>query len=177
MPTILTHPAIPLAIGLGLGSKVVPARLLVAGIVASIIPDVDVIAFRLDVPYDSAYGHRGFTHSVMFAFTLGLIGAYFSRALRVSVFAAFIFIFAAAVSHGVLDSFTNGGHGIAFLWPWSTERFFAPFEFIEVSPIGLSRFFSARGVAVLRSELVYVWLPCALPVLVVLLARRGFSRR
>ena len=177
MPTILTHPAIPLAIGLALGSKVVPTRLLVAGVIASIIPDADVIAFRLDLPYDSVYGHRGFTHSVIFAFALGLLGACFLRLLRVSAVAALMFIFAAAVSHGVLDSFTNGGHGIAFLWPWSTERFFAPLEFIEVSPIGLSRFFSARGVAVLRSELVYVWLPCALAVLVVLLARRGSSRR
>jgi inner membrane protein len=177
MPTILTHPVIPFAIGLALGSKIIPARLLVAGVVASIIPDADVIAFRLDVPYDSVYGHRGFTHSVMFALAMGIFGACFARALRVSAFAAFLFIFAATVSHGVLDSFTNGGHGIAFLWPWSTERFFAPFEFIEVSPIGVTRFFTARGVAVLRSELVYVWLPCALAVLAVLLVRRGFSRR
>ncbi|MCE9641911.1 MAG: metal-dependent hydrolase [Betaproteobacteria bacterium] len=166
----------PLAIGLALGSKVVPARLLVAGVFASIIPDADVLAFRLDIPYDSVYGHRGFTHSVAFAFTLGLIGACFAHALRTSALTALMFIFAAAVSHGVLDSFTNGGHGIAFLWPWSTERFFAQFEFIEVSPIGVTRFFTSRGVAVLRSELVYVWLPCALAVLTVLLVRRGVSR-
>ena len=30
MPTILTHPAVPLAIGLGLGRGIVPARLLLA---------------------------------------------------------------------------------------------------------------------------------------------------
>jgi hypothetical protein len=39
MPTIFTHPAIPLALGLGLVLKVVPQRLIAAGIVVSILPD------------------------------------------------------------------------------------------------------------------------------------------
>jgi inner membrane protein len=78
---------------------------------------------------------------------------------------------ASTASHGILDAFTNGGLGIAFLWPFSSERYFAPYQVIEVSPIGISRFLSSRGLAVLESELVWVWAPCV--VLGVVLAAIG----
>ncbi|MEO7728969.1 MAG: metal-dependent hydrolase [Burkholderiales bacterium] len=159
MPTILTHPVVPLAIGLGLGSGIVPPRLLIAGVMASIIPDLDVVSFRLDIPYDSAFGHRGFTHSITFAMALAVCGTFAHRALRASWISASAFLFIATVSHGVLDSFTNGGSGIAFLWPFSDGRFFAPFQVIEVSPIGVARFFTSRGATVFASELLWVWLP------------------
>lgn len=58
-----------------------------------------------------------------------------------------------------LDAFTNGGLGIAFLWPFSGERFFAPIHPVEVSPLGLSRFLSSKGVAVLWSEILWIWSP------------------
>lgn len=57
------------------------------------------------------------------------------------------------VSHGLLDTLTTGGKGVALLWPFSDERFFAPLQFIRVSPIGVGRFLSERGLAVLLSEL------------------------
>jgi inner membrane protein len=159
MPTILTHPAVPLAIGLGLGSGVIPRRLLIAGVVASIVPDFDVIGIPFGVTPGTEFAHRGFTHSLAFAGALALFGCFASRFLRASAAAIFVFLFAAAASHGVLDSFTNGGSGIAFLWPFSTERFFSAWRVIEVSPIGLSRFLSPRGVTVLVSELQWVWFP------------------
>ncbi|MES1982650.1 MAG: metal-dependent hydrolase [Pseudomonadota bacterium] len=160
MPTIFTHPAVPLAIGLGLGSGVISRRLLLAGVAASVIPDLDVLAFSFGVPYTSTFGHRGLSHSISFALLLALLGLLAHRALHARRLSAFVFVWVAAVSHGVLDSFTNGGRGIAFLWPWSDERFFAPVRMIEVSPIGAD-FFSARGITVLASEFAWVWLPCA----------------
>ncbi|CAM7072737.1 hypothetical protein ESCOCP368M_23360 [Escherichia coli] len=42
MPTVITHAAVPLCIGLGLGSKVIPPRLLFAGIILAMLPDADV---------------------------------------------------------------------------------------------------------------------------------------
>ena len=59
MPTVFTHPAISLAIGLGLGRDVIPTSLLIAGIVVSGLPDLDVLAFRYGVSYASNFGHRG----------------------------------------------------------------------------------------------------------------------
>jgi len=160
MPTVLAHPALPLAIGLGLGRQIISGRLLAAGVAASILPDVDVLAFPLGVQYGSAFGHRGLTHSFAFAFVAALVGGCCHRALRTGFSRAFLFILASAASHGILDAFTNGGLGIAFLWPFSSDRYFAPYQVIEVSPIGISRFLTSRGLSVLESELVWVWAPC-----------------
>ncbi|HEX7809721.1 MAG TPA: metal-dependent hydrolase, partial [Thermoanaerobaculia bacterium] len=49
--------------------------------------------------------------------------------------------------------------GVAFFSPFSNVRYFFPWRPIRVSPIG-PRFFSARGLATLQSELLWVWLPC-----------------
>jgi len=160
MPTILTHPAIPLALGLGLGNAIIPRRLLAAGAVASIVPDLDVIALRFGVSYASEFGHRGFSHSLLFAALVALLGACAWRLYPTNFRRAGWFLFIATASHGVLDAFTNGGFGVAFLWPWSHQRFFFGPQVIEVSPLTLSRFLSERGAAVLASELLWVWLPC-----------------
>ena len=62
------------------------------------------------------------------------------------------------LSHPLLDAMTNGGLGVALFAPFSAQRYFFPFRPIEVSPIGM-RFFSERGLEVLASEVVWVWLP------------------
>jgi len=49
MPTIVTHAAVPLCLGLGLGSRIIPPRLLLAGVAIAMLPDVDVLAFKLGV--------------------------------------------------------------------------------------------------------------------------------
>ncbi|MGH7374891.1 MAG: metal-dependent hydrolase [Candidatus Rokuibacteriota bacterium] len=179
MPTILSHPAVPLVLGGALGPGFVPRRLLLAGVLASVLPDLDVVTFRLGVPYSADLGHRGFSHSLLFAAGVALPGAAAYRALRSGFRRALLFLFVSAASHGILDAFTNGGLGIAFLWPWSGVRYFAPdaLRVIEASPITLSRFLSWRGVAVLTSELCWIWLP-ALTVGLILRGarRRGLAR-
>jgi inner membrane protein len=172
MPTILTHPVVPLVLGLSLGRALVPTPLLLAGVAAAIVPDFDVIAFGFDIPYASPLGHRGFTHSFAFAVALALLGTCAARSLRASQGMTFVFLLIAAASHGVLDSFTNGGRGIAFLWPWSAQRFFAPWRIIEVSPIGVSGMLTQRGVTVLVSELFWIWLPGAIALGFAVLTRR-----
>jgi len=159
MPTLLTHPAVPLAMALGLNRGLVSRRLLFTGIVVAVLPDLDVAAFRLGIPYGADFGHRGFSHSVLFACMAALAGASLFRAFRSTFLQSFSFLFIAALSHGALDALTNGGLGIAFLWPWSGERFFSPIQVIEVAPLRLSRFLSLKGAAVLRSEFLWVWLP------------------
>jgi inner membrane protein len=159
MPTVLTHPAVPLAMAIGLGGTRISKRLMLAGVVASMLPDLDVIAFRFGIPYAAEFGHRGFSHSLLFALIVALAGACLFGFLRSTFLRSFLFLSVATASHGVLDALTNGGLGIAFLWPWSAERYFAPVRVIEVAPIGLSRFLSPRGAAVLWSEFLWVWAP------------------
>lgn len=172
MPTLLSHPAVPLALGFALGSRVIKPRLLVVGIVFSILPDLDVLMLRLGFPYGDGFGHRGFSHSLSFALVLALLTAGFSHRLQTRFLWAFLFLFVTTASHGLLDCLTDGGHGIALWWPFSDERFFAPFQPIAVAPLGLGRFFSMRGVEVLTSELLWVWLPCA--ILTYLAIKRPF---
>ena len=78
-----------------------------------------------------------------------------------------VYFAAITASHGLLDALTNGGRGIAFFAPFSNHRFFFPWRPIQVSPIGVG-FFSARGFAVLQSELRWILLPS---VIIALLAR------
>ena len=179
MPTVFSHPTVPLLLRVGLGGEAVPRRLLLAGVLASALPDLDVITARWGVPYSADLGHRGFTHSLLFAAVVALAGAAAARTLRATFARAFVFLFVAIGSHGVLDALTNGGLGVALLWPASGDRFFAPeaLRVIEVSPIGLTPFLSARGVVVLESELRWIWLPALAVSLMLIGARRGWSWR
>lgn len=161
MPTILSHPAVPLALGVGLGKRAIPRALLVTGVVGSILPDLDVLAFRMGIPYAHAFGHRGFSHSLLFAGLAAVVGAAMLQRFRVTWRIALPFLFVSVASHGVLDAFTTGGQGIAFLWPWSDGRYFAPWQVIRVSPLALSRLMAPHGLEVLVSELKWVWLPAA----------------
>ena len=172
MPTILTHPAVAL---LQTWWPPLPRRVAIAGAIATILPDVDVVGFTLGIPYAHPLGHRGFTHSIVFAL---IVTALFSSMLRVREhrIATFVFLFICAMSHAILDAMTNGGLGIAFFAPFHNQRYFLPWTPIRVSPIGAG-FFSARGLATLRSELVWVWAPCVVVAIAGRLARTSLSRR
>lgn len=172
MPTVFSHIAVPLAIGLGLGPKVIPRRLLFTGMVASVLPDADVAIMQL-VDYADALGHRGFSHSLAFAAFLGILAACCARRwLGAGPWLAFGFVALGAASHGLLDMFTNGGRGVALFWPFTDERFFFPDRPIAVSPIGLKKLLTQRGVTVALSELVWVWLPACVVIAGLRLLRR-----
>jgi inner membrane protein len=170
MPTIVSHAAVPLALGIGFGRNRVPRSLLVAGMIASMLPDADVIFFRFGATYDDVWSHRGFSHSLGFAIFLGLLA---SLALRrfAPPLVAFAFIAASAASHGLLDMMTNGGHGIAILWPITDQRYFFDWRPIRVAPLALSRF-PARAAAIATTETLWIWLP-AIAVALGLRAWRG----
>ncbi len=137
---------------------------MLAGIVCSILPDIDIVGFRYGVRYGDVLGHRGLTHGLPFAAILaGVLAVLVPRAAeRSGLFSIWLFLFFATASHGILDAFTNGGLGVGFFAPFSNRRYFFPLRPIQVSPIDASRFFSAEGWAVLRSELRWVWAPSVL---------------
>ncbi len=85
----------------------------------------------------------------------------------------FVFLFACAASHGILDGLTDGGLGVAYFAPFSNERYFLPWRPIRVSPISVTGFFDARGLHVLASEIVWIWLPCAALAIAARLLRRA----
>jgi inner membrane protein len=159
--SIFSHPAVPVAIALALGRKTVPVPLMQMGVIASVLPDLDCLGFALGIPYASQFGHRGFTHSIVFALAFASLCAWRMPKEdgglgRQTVFA---YIFASALSHPLIDMLTDGGKGIALFWPFTTARLFFPVQPIPVSPIG-ARFFSAHGLYVFTSELALLWAPC-----------------
>lgn len=175
MTTVFTHAIVPLMLGAAAGRKRISTPLLVAGAVVAMLPDLDVLAFYLHIPYANAFGHRGATHSIAFAVALGLLAAWTHRRLDSTPQRAGWFVGLAALSHPLLDACTNGGLGVALWWPFSDARWFAPFHPIAVSPIG-ARFFSERGWHVIASEACWVWLPVAMLATCLLIVRRASIR-
>ena len=132
-------------------------------IFCSVFPDVDVLAFSWEIPYTAILGHRGFTHSFFFAFVLavglGFISFPHERHFSKAWWARVAFFFFLTSAHGILDALTDGGQGVAFLWPFDPTRFFLPWRPLRVSPLGLDGFFTPWGMEVLRNEILWVWLP------------------
>ena len=142
-----------------------PKRIWIAGALCSVFPDIDVIGFHFGIHYGDFWGHRGFTHSLLFATILAslvVILGFWRASPRSAILWIWSYLFLATASHGLLDAMTDGGLGVAFFSPFDNHRYFLPWRPILVSPIGLSRFFSDRGLAVLKSELLWIWLPSTL---------------
>jgi len=164
MASALSHAVTGLSLGTLFPARRLPRRWWLLGMTCAVVPDVDVIGFHFGIHYGDLLGHRGITHSLAFAVVLSMTIAVCvpPKTLQGTsrrILALFLFI--ATASHGVLDAMTNGGLGVAFFAPFSSARYFLPFRPIEVSPISVTAFFSGRGVEVLKSEFVWIWVPCA----------------
>lgn len=119
----------------------------------SLLPDADVLGFRLGVRYEDTWGHRGATHSLAFALGVGVLVWIVARLTKLAALRTSLIAVAVVASHSILDTFTDGGLGCALLWPFSDERFFAPWTPIPVAPIGRA-FLSGEGARVAAFELV-----------------------
>lgn len=163
MPTIITHTVVAVAAGKAFSEGSMPRNFWRAAIISSIIADGDVVAFFFGIPYSHFFGHRGFFHSILFAFLLSipLASIFWERARPFSRqwWQYFLFFFLIGSSHGLLDALTDGGLGIALFSPFDNHRYFFPWTPIVVSPIGLRGFFSHWGLEVMISEVTYVWAP------------------
>ncbi len=158
MPTVMTHAAVGIALGALAPFEGRPVFWALSAGLAS-LPDVDVVAFPLGVSHGSMCAHRGITHSLFAAAVTGVVVALLcSRTLSASPWPLAAYFAVVMASHGILDAFTNGGSGVAFLAPFDSTRYFFPWRPVEVSPLGLG-FFSARGLRVLESEFLWIWLP------------------
>lgn len=153
-----------------------PARFWWLSALCACLPDADVIGFAFGVHYGDLLGHRGLTHSLAFALVVGVVvvglgfrSPEYSNGRRLALVAYF---FVVTASHGILDAFTNGGLGIAFFAPFDNSRYFFPWRPLQVPPIGVIAFFSSWGLRVLRSELIWIGIPCLSVWILTWLARR-----
>jgi inner membrane protein len=174
MASAFTHAAAALALGTAFRDPGKPARFWMLGAACAVFPDLDAIGYYLGVPYGSIFGHRGFTHSIVFAALLASAALMFAREEQPGERRrSWLFFFLATCSHGMLDTITSGGGGVAFFAPFDNQRYRLPWELIEVSPMSIRRFFTERGVRVIRSELAVVWVPAAFFAVFAILFRRA----
>jgi inner membrane protein len=168
MASAFSHAIAALSIGACFPSGA-PKRFWIAGALCSVLPDLDVIGFGFGLQYGDPLGHRGLTHSLAFAAALAALVTFtvFRAGLPgINKRILFGYLFLATASHGLLDAMTDGGLGVAFFAPFSNTRYFLPWTPIHVSPIGLSRFFTDRGLDVLKSEVIWIWIPAGLLALI-----------
>src|SRR5262249_15645291 len=76
MPTIVTHGFVATLLGKSLAVGRMPARFWILSVLCSILPDADVLGFPLGIRYEDLLGHRGLSHSLVFAFVLSWIVAF-----------------------------------------------------------------------------------------------------
>jgi inner membrane protein len=150
------HVAVGMALG-RLGAGAAPRSRQAAWMLGlatlAMLPDADVVAFALRIPYAATWGHRGASHSLCLAAVTALVVAAGTRLGRGPALKAGLLAFLAMGSHGLLDAMTTGGLGAALLWPADNARYFLPLRPIPVAPIGAGML-SARGLYVVAAELL-----------------------
>ncbi len=180
MPSSISHIVAGTSLGYALKCRGRGPLFFCLAAVVSILPDIDVLAFSIGIPYGDIFGHRGFLHSLFFSFIISLAvvliwyrNRVISGAERAGLFAVFFII---AASHPLLDAMTSGGLGIGLFIPFYNERIFFPWRPIAVSPIGIREFFSEWGLRVMKSELHYIILPSIMIAAIAFIIRFAFRR-
>ena len=166
------HFAPALALAVAVGPRRIGWRLLLAGAVSAVLPDIDVLAVGQQlVHYASTYGHRSFTHSLGFALLVGLLGGVLAvgNARRRALVAAYLC--ACTLSHPLLDGLIDRGICNAWLWPVDGSRLCLPWRPIPMGGVGLF------GPDRLARELVWIGLPLVGLALSGLVLRHWLARR
>ena len=161
MASVFGHAALAGAMGVGLPRRLRRKGVITLGVLCSMMPDLDVISFKLGIPYHGFWGHRGMTHSILFGIGLGVLVMllfHYRDTVR-DKFIIALYYSICTVSHGLLDGMTTGGMGIAYFSPFDDARYFLPYRMIQVSPLGISRFFNKWGLEVLKSEFIWIGIP------------------
>jgi inner membrane protein len=180
MPSLITHSFVAFVSG-KIFRKENTFRFWYTSILCATLPDADVIMFYFGIPYNHMFGHRGFSHSILFALIVAVLVVLFaySDVKRMSKlwWMYLTYFFVLTVSHGVLDAFSNGGFGIGFFVPFDRTRYFFPFRPIQVSPLSAVSFFSSEGREVLFSEFLWVWLPLGVVYWVYKIKRKLLTKK
>jgi inner membrane protein len=175
MASIFGHALTAVAIGKSFSKNTTNWRFWLLGIGCAILPDADVIGFSFGIKYSSFWGHRGFSHSILFAIFFGVLITfifYKKQFASKKGLLLMLFFFLCTASHGVLDAMTTGGLGVAFFSPFNDARHFFSWRPIKVSPIGIERFFSQRGFNVIKSELIWIAIPSLIFIFSAFFVRR-----
>ena len=115
MATIYTHAVVGVGLSRLCAGRPMPWTYWGLAALLPVVPDLDVFS---TYAYGSLLGHRGITHSLLFALLLsGIAAIATARWFRVHWWSLMILFFLIVASHGLLDAMTKGGENIPFFWP------------------------------------------------------------
>lgn len=181
MASLPTHAYAALALGCALAPRRHRKAAVVLGVLSAMLPDIDVWGYWAGIDYRSLLGHRGLSHSLAFALAWSALLVLLARRAWPEPRARgrlFLLLLLCTVSHGLFDAMTyGGGIGVAFFAPFDPGRYYLPWRPVQVAPLGITHFFSARGWDVFRSELLWIWLPVTALALVLWALRHPMERR
>ncbi|MFT3841973.1 MAG: metal-dependent hydrolase [Myxococcaceae bacterium] len=150
MASVLAHAAIPLLTARRFN---LPRRAAIASALLACVADLDVLGYAFDQRNEDLLGHRGLTHSLLFALLLAAATALLFRRKHLGLFLL------AALSHPLIDALTFGAPGVALLAPLTDARFLFPLHLVPSLPLGVPETLGRLGVAVLLDELLWLVLP------------------
>ena len=141
MPTLIGHSITGLSVSTLFLARPYIKRVGFLCVICSVIPDLDAIGFCLGIPYEHWLGHRGFSHSILFAVFFALRASLFildiekSPKKRGFLLSAF---FICVVMHDILDAMTNGGLGVSLRSRHSVRRVYLRQEGWQLWQVNLS---------------------------------------
>jgi membrane-bound metal-dependent hydrolase YbcI (DUF457 family) len=126
-------------------------------LLATNLPDIDIVLHRSVLSQFEALAHRNFCHSLLFAAIastlLGFV-CYYKLSQHRGLTLSFYF-FLVMTSHDVIDALTKG-YGVAFLYPFDKTQY--NFPLTPLNPAGWTfTEFSANNA--FGREGLFVWLP------------------
>lgn len=169
----LTQIVLGAAVGEAVAGRKMGAKAALWGAIGGTIPDLDVFLRFFYDPLDAALVHRGFSHSLLFAFLAGAILAPLSHKLTKQHYTKsmwFLVWFLSIVTHPLLDIFTN--YGTQFFWPFSWRLTFnsvfvidplytIPFMFLLIGALFMKRESKRRRIwnwsGIIYSSCYLVW--------------------
>ncbi|HJU68994.1 MAG TPA: metal-dependent hydrolase [Gemmatimonadaceae bacterium] len=169
MPSIVAHAVAGIAVASAVAPRAATRRVWIAAALCAALPDIDALGRPFgNLGYETAFGgHRGITHSLLFAIILGAVVSWLlvrgadSRHPHIRLWIALAL---ATASHGVFDMLSVIGDGVAFWAPltWTHYEFaWQPLGDLGPGPRG-----PARVIALVGNELVWVGLPAGIVMMI-----------
>ena len=174
MASLISHAVAALGVGAAFYRPKLRKRAWVLGVACSILPDADVIGFRFGIPTETS-GATAASHTLCFSprfLPRPCDPDCVSKSCVRRRKAALVLFFLGNCQQWLARRHDGWRPGRRFFSPFDTARYFLPWRPILVSPIGVARFLSPRGLAVLRGEIFWIWLPAVFLAFCACLFRR-----
>ena len=98
-------------------------KLYIVAMISAALPDLDVIAFNFGIPYSHWLGHRGLTHSLVFACLWGFIVTWILFRRQFLTWIEYVktaaLLAMVTASHGVIDAYDQ-----RWTWYWFPDPIF-----------------------------------------------------